>query len=463
MADAEARLHGEIARLEAELERARLESKLQHLRAELNNVEGVLNYDEYMVIQELIDDTGEGEYDEYIEESYDEYDEEEYEEEDYEDEIVEDEEEVEYEIEEDICGEDVPEQAPTRRVYGDLQNAHENLRKAPVSPYHRKETEAAVAVQPAVVHNAVPAAKVVKPQEAKLKSKVRPPPGQGGTPLPRKDPEAKVKPGRKNPLSRLLQRSQKSIAIGPAQTAPPAREISAPKKVIPTKAAPRNPVVPKKLAQTSGDAPKKKGVSTVNGPFKRRIIPNLQPSPAGEETIFEQLLGPKLITNPQLHKSSTKGCMNDQELVGLYFGAEWKSDCKRFNSILKDFYYNTAQQNNLEIVYISADRSLLEFKDCYATMPFLAMPAGTTAMKNELTKSLKIIEMPALVILDDEGNVVTVQGLQKIQELEKGNVEQANQLVDRWTKTRPIPISKVKLDNTLLHGTIERGTVYWHS
>jgi ABC-type sulfate/molybdate transport systems ATPase subunit len=91
------------------------------------------------------------------------------------------------------------------------------------------------------------------------------------------------------------------------------------------------------------------------------------------------------------------------------------------------------------------------------------MPAGTTAIKNELTKALKINEMPALVILDDEGNVVTVQGAQKIMALEKGNVEQAAQLVDRWKKTRPISIAEVKMDNTLLHGTMERGTVYWHN
>ena len=76
---------------------------------------------------------------------------------------------------------------------------------------------------------------------------------------------------------------------------------------------------------------------------------------------------------------------------------------------------------------------------------------------------LKIIEMPALVILDDEGSVVSVEGVKKLQELEKGNVEQANQLVDRWKKTRPIPISEVQQDMTLLHGTMERGTVYWQN
>lgn len=198
------------------------------------------------------------------------------------------------------------------------------------------------------------------------------------------------------------------------------------------------------------------------GPFKRRIIPNLQPSPLGKETIFEKLLGPKLITGPAMTKCSTKGCLQDMELVGLYIAANWKSDCKRFGLLLKDFYYIAAPHNKLEIVYISADRSMNEFKDFYTTTPFLAIPTGTSSYKNELSKSLKIIEMPALVILDEDGDVVTVEGVKKIQELERGNIEQANELVECWKKTRPISITEVQKDNTLLHGTMDRGYVYWN-
>lgn len=216
--------------------------------------------------------------------------------------------------------------------------------------------------------------------------------------------------------------------------------------------------VPQKFKPVQGTKP---SMSGPGGPFKRRVIPNVQPSPPGEETIVEKLFGPKLITNPAMSKCSTKGCLNGQELIGLYVAANWKSDCKRFGPLLKDFYYNAAPHNNLEIVYISADRSLAEFKDFYTTTPFLAMPAGTSSFKNEIAKALKIIEMPALIILDEDGDVVTVEGVQKIQELERGNVEQANQLVERWKKTRPIPIAEVQKDNTLLHGTIDRGFVYW--
>ena len=51
--------------------------------------------------------------------------------------------------------------------------------------------------------------------------------------------------------------------------------------------------------------------------------------------------------------------MKDQERVGLYFGAAWR----KFNAVLRDCYDNVAQVNNLEIVYVSADCSLLGLKD----------------------------------------------------------------------------------------------------
>lgn len=409
-------------------------------------------------------------------------DEEEYEEEEFE--------EIEEEIIEDkvqtMPKQTMPKQAPmspgpSKLVYADIQKAKGGLRKAPVSPYKLKDDAAAARVAanapiPSFIPTPAPSQEraVRKP-----KTKVRPPPEKGGMPKPRNDPVPVQKSPKKFPLSRLLQRNQKSAPTAPAlakpesapETAPPV--TAAASAAAPTEGEPKKKKIMKRVVRkkppaavaasndASGGAPGAKK-PTPGGPFKRRVIPNIQPSPAGEETAFEQLLGPKLITNPKMHKCGTKGCVKDQELIGLYVAANWKSDCKRFGPLIKDFYYNAAPHNNLEIVYISADRSLSEFKDFYTTTPFLAMPAGTSSIKNELTKALKIIEMPALVILDEDGDVVTVEGVQKIQELERGNVEQANQLVERWKKTRPIPISDVQKDNTLLHGTMDRGYVYWN-
>jgi Thioredoxin-like len=437
----EAQLAAEIARLEAELEKARLESKLQHLQ---DSVE----YYEY----------SDGSYEEeYIEEEY--IEEEVIEEVEYEEEYIEEEEVLEN-----------PEQAPARTVYNSLHQAHTNLRKTSAPTY--EQVESSPTVSNAVTKDAVPiVAPLIESSKVnsapKVPSKVRPPPSQGGKPIARELPVEAAKPKRNFPLSRLLQQSNKSVSIGgTSNDVTTTKNVAVAKPSVPKKpTAKPTPDATATTTTTMAVAPKS---TSGAGNMKRRIIPNIQPSPVGEETIFEQLLGQKVITNMQLHKCTTNGCMKDQELIGIYFGAKWKSECKRFNPILKKFYCNAVQQHqNLEIIYISADRSLIEFKDCYATMPYLAMPAGTTTLKNELTKAFKIIEMPALVILDDEGSVVTVQGVQKIMELDKMNdtvfAEQVSELIGKWKKTRPIPISEVKKDNTLLHGTIDRGTVYWQN
>lgn len=489
MADAEAKLAAEIARLEMELQKARHVSKQQHcLQQELSAVKNVLDEEEFMIIQDLIDDTGEDEYEEVTEHSYEEsYDEvEEYSEEE---EYSEYEEVTDCEDEEDkdeATTVDLPPQmvsqpatlrpiiqvkeAPmTPTVATQRQSAMDSLKTAVQSgqqnlrrtPWRRKQEESTVKRAETAAH-AVPK-KEVPVDAQRVKKKVRPPPSKGGKPVARIDPKEVPKQTKKNPLSRLIKRNAEKQEQSAERNEPkPEAAPEAPKEE--TAAERKKKIIKRLVKKNTAGKPvesKKTKPASGNAPFKRRQIPNLQPSAAGEETIFEKLLGQKLITNPKLHKSSTKGCVKDQELICFYFGAVWKSDCKRFNTLLKDFYYTVAQQTNLEVVYVSADRSLIEFKDCYVTMPFLAMPAGTTSLKNELTKALKIIEMPTLAVLDDEGNVVTVEGVQKIQELEKGNAKQALQLVDRWKKTRPIPIADVQLDKTLLHGTMERGTIYW--
>jgi hypothetical protein len=196
--------------------------------------------------------------------------------------------------------------------------------------------------------------------------------------------------------------------------------------------------------------------------FTPRKIPHLPESPKGQETIMEQLLGPKLITNAKLVKMSTVSCLKDQTLVCLYFGAGWRTECKQFNPFLSDFYKLVAQPHNLECVYIPADRTLFEFKDCYARMPYLALPAGTTALKNELTKQLKVVDLPTLVVMDPHsGQVITTQGAEQVMALENRNPEPAMELVQSWKMVVPVPIADLPTDKRLKHGNLQRGTVYW--
>lgn len=196
--------------------------------------------------------------------------------------------------------------------------------------------------------------------------------------------------------------------------------------------------------------------------FTPRRIPSVPASPSGEESAFEKMLGQKLIYNSKLNKQTTNGCLKDQKLVCLYFAAGWRTECKRFNPLLSDFYKIVAQKYSLECVYVSVDRTLFEFKDHYGRMPFLAMPTGTTKQKNEMTKQMKINDLPALVVLDAaSGQVVTTHGVDEVTALENRNPEQAYALVEQWLKADKVPINKIQADKRLKNGNLERKGVYW--
>jgi len=197
-------------------------------------------------------------------------------------------------------------------------------------------------------------------------------------------------------------------------------------------------------------------------PFKQREIAKVPGSPAGQETPIEKILGPDLYVNGKLIRRSTLACSKDTDLVMLYFGSKWNRECKEFYPALKDFYCTISQYQRLECVYVSCDRSLSEFKDIFAKMPFPAMPTGTSSIKNELAKELKVIDTPTLVVLDTRtGHVITTHAVQDVLEVERNNFDQANNLVETWKAIIPIPFSEVKMDARLKFGKLERNFLYW--
>jgi nucleoredoxin len=206
-------------------------------------------------------------------------------------------------------------------------------------------------------------------------------------------------------------------------------------------------------------------VKTPPKPFSPRTIAALPPSPEGQETPLELMVGPKLTTPSRTTKVSTLAAMQGQELVALYFGAQWRNECKRFVPVLSKFYKaccTTSQ--NLEVVYVSVDRTLLEFNDCYGRMPWLAMPTGTTLFKNSLTEQLKVIDLPAFVVLDPKtGHVVTTSGVAEIEALGDFDAGVATKLVQKWKNTKPIPACDLKMETTLKNGNLARGIVSWET
>jgi nucleoredoxin len=89
-------------------------------------------------------------------------------------------------------------------------------------------------------------------------------------------------------------------------------------------------------------------------------------APAAEFSI-DSLLGTTLLEKVKIPAKPTKSLMKGKEIIGLYFSASWCPPCKTFSPILASFYNAAAKAGNLEVVYISSDRTAADFEGYVST------------------------------------------------------------------------------------------------
>jgi nucleoredoxin len=87
------------------------------------------------------------------------------------------------------------------------------------------------------------------------------------------------------------------------------------------------------------------------------------------------------------------------KVIGLYFSAHWCPPCRAFTPQLIDAYTNHLKAKNLEIIFVSSDRSGPDFEKYFATMPWLAIPNGDKR-KDPLSKRFGVRGIPSFVLVD---------------------------------------------------------------
>ena len=104
------------------------------------------------------------------------------------------------------------------------------------------------------------------------------------------------------------------------------------------------------------------------------------------------------------------------KVVALYFSASWCPPCRQFTPILKEFYEDLKTNDSpFEIVFISSDKSA-EDLDVYMKEShgdWLAVPFGHEIIR-ELKTRYHITAIPKLVVVDDDGEVVTMTGRREV-------------------------------------------------
>ncbi|KAI3452736.1 hypothetical protein Pfo_009400 [Paulownia fortunei] len=104
------------------------------------------------------------------------------------------------------------------------------------------------------------------------------------------------------------------------------------------------------------------------------------------------------------------------KIVGLYFSASWCGPCQRFTPNLVEVYNELLQVKKFEIVFVSGDEDNESFDAYFSKMPWLAVPFSDSATRELLDELFTVGGIPHLVIMDENGKVLTSEGVQLIQE-----------------------------------------------
>jgi len=152
---------------------------------------------------------------------------------------------------------------------------------------------------------------------------------------------------------------------------------------------------------------------TANGRSEVSSDPKGDRFPWAPKPLFEALDG-KFID-----KDGKDYSLNDikaNNVIGFYFSGHWCGPCQMFTPELVKFYNKLkGDGKSFEIVFVSSDRDQQEFNGYFGGMPWKALPFGDSRIQ-QLKQKYSIRGIPALVMVDNTGKLITQQGRSLVEE-----------------------------------------------
>ena len=141
---------------------------------------------------------------------------------------------------------------------------------------------------------------------------------------------------------------------------------------------------------------------------------------------LEELLGTELVDakGDKVETSSLEG-----KVIGLYFSASWCGPCRAFTPQLVEF--RDRNDEKFEVVFVSSDRSG-EDQQAYMKdydMEWPAIPFDSP-LRQELGAKYGIRGIPSLIIIDDQGNLITKDGRSEM----SGSDSDARKALREWRR-----------------------------
>lgn len=127
-----------------------------------------------------------------------------------------------------------------------------------------------------------------------------------------------------------------------------------------------------------------------------------------EKNSLNELLGDQLCSKDG--KTIQLSELADVKIWCLYFSAGFCPPCHKFTPVLKEFYNIMNEDNkDLEIVFVSKDKTEEELMNYYEKMPWTYIPFGDARIEKLLEK-YDITGIPVLAVLNTKGELVTMDG-----------------------------------------------------
>ena len=135
------------------------------------------------------------------------------------------------------------------------------------------------------------------------------------------------------------------------------------------------------------------------------------PSAINQPFTWSGILGPKLVL-PSGNEVSTDEHISGRKKIVLYFGGHWCAPCRDLLPQLGSVYSSErSRQANVEVVFVSSDKSEEEFKKYHSLMPFPAVPFASRDLKDRVSQAYGVSGVPRLVVLDGvSGKTITLEG-----------------------------------------------------
>jgi ubiquitin len=126
----------------------------------------------------------------------------------------------------------------------------------------------------------------------------------------------------------------------------------------------------------------------------------------------------------------TSSLVKGKKVVAIYFSAHWCPPCRGFTPTLSEFY-KKADENELEIIFVSSDSDESSFDDYFGSMPWSALPYSDRDRKGALASKYGVRGIPSLIVLDGAtGETLVANG-----RMDVVNAADTASCIAKWTSS----------------------------